>query len=171
MSDIARFNGLMIHFCASLLFFILLVGKCKAHKDCFADERYVSLVDDERISQNDSSKAVRNKRAASDIKTIETAIYIDKELLQRFSGDKAALTRLVLAIMNEVQLIYNYKSMKTKIKIVITKLVFLNSSSDAPKNASGDIDQYLDNFCAWQAKKLRKESSSKRWDHALMLTG
>ena len=61
--------------------------------------------------------------------------------------------------------------MKTRIKIVIAKLVFLDQSDNGPDNADGDIDQYLDNFCSWQAKKWRAEEADKRWDHALMLTG
>ncbi len=73
--------------------------------------------------------------------------------------------------MNEVQLIYSFKSMKTRIKIVITKLVFLKDEENAPNNGEGDIDEYLDNFCAWQANKWRQENISTRWDHSLMLTG
>jgi hypothetical protein len=38
--------------------------------------------------------------------------------------------------------------MKTRIKIVITKLVFLKDGENAPNNGKGDIDEYLDNLCA-----------------------
>jgi hypothetical protein len=43
--------------------------------------------------------------------------------------------------MNEVQLIYSFKSMKTRIKIVITKLVFLKDEENAPNNGKGDTDE------------------------------
>ncbi|RWS03174.1 disintegrin and metalloproteinase with thrombospondin motifs 7-like protein 1 [Dinothrombium tinctorium] len=61
--------------------------------------------------------------------------------------------------------------MKTPLKIVIVRYEVLSSSQNAPDNAGGDIDKYLDNFCAWQEKRLKQETRSKRWDHAIMLTG
>lgn len=64
---------------------------------------------------------VRTKRELPKVRTIETAIFVDQYLSQRFSGRLNDLKRLVMAIMNEVQLIYNYKSMKTPLKIVIVK--------------------------------------------------
>ncbi|XP_054162351.1 A disintegrin and metalloproteinase with thrombospondin motifs adt-2-like [Oppia nitens] len=117
------------------------------------------------------SNLKRKRRAISKLKTIETAIFVDKHLLNKYSGMRSELIRQILAIMNEVQLIYNFKSMKTRIKIVIVKLVFLSQPDSGPDTANGDIDQYLDNFCNWQTKKWRQQNSSHRWDHALMLTG
>lgn len=113
----------------------------------------------------------KRKKRSNTRKTIETAVYIDKYLLNRFNGITSDLKRLVLAIMNEVQLIYSFKSMKTRIKIVITKLVFLKDEENAPNNGEGDINEYLDNLCAWQANKWRQENISTLWDHSLMLTG
>ncbi|CAG2173530.1 unnamed protein product, partial [Oppiella nova] len=117
------------------------------------------------------NQILKRKRRAVTQKIIETAVYIDRHLLNRFNGLRSELTRLVLAIMNEVQLIYSFKSMKTRIKIVIMKMVFLSQPDSSPDTAEGDIDEYLDNFCSWQSKKWRQENSSNRWDHALMLTG
>ncbi len=90
----------------------------------------------------------KRKKRSITRKTIETAVYIDKYLLNRFNGITSDLKRLVLAIMNEVRLIYSFNSMKTRIKIVITKLVFLKDGENAPNNGKGDIDEYLDNLCA-----------------------
>lgn len=102
-------------------------------------------------------------------RTIETAIFVDQYLSQRFSGRQPDLKRLVLAMMNEVQLIYNYQTMKTQVKIVIVKFDILPTSEQSPNNAGGDIDKYLDNFCSWQARMVK--TSAVKWDHALMLTG
>ena len=145
------------------------------------DERDRKRAFNEFISPNDSKHkafnlsnelfGVRKRRAITTKKTIETAVYIDKHLLNRFNGLRSELTRLVLAIMNEVQLIYSFKSMKTRIKIVVVKMVFLDQTDSSPDTADGDIDEYLDNFCSWQSKKWRNENASNRWDHALMLTG
>lgn len=96
---------------------------------------------------------------------------MDQYLNQRFHGRLADLKRLVMATMNEVQLIYNYRTMKTQIKIVIVKFEVLQGAEYGPDNAGGDIDKYLDNFCSWQARKFRSATADAKWDHALMLTG
>lgn len=94
---------------------------------------------------------------------------MDQSLAQRFEGRVDELKRLLMAIMDEVQLIYEYSSMRTRIKIVVVKFEVLNGHG--PETAEGDIDRYLDNFCAWQARRYRQENWNSRWDHALMLTG
>ena len=75
--------------------------------------------------------------------TIETAVFIDRFLAAKFQNRMNDLKKLVLTIMHQVQLIYNYSSMKTKIKIVIVKYEVLNSASASPSTADGDIDKYL----------------------------
>lgn len=113
----------------------------------------------------------RHKRQAQPrVRTIETAIFVDSHLRQRFENRLHDLKRLVLSIMHEVQLIYAYQSMKIPIRIVIVKLEVLETPESSPNNAGGDIDRYLDNFCSWQVKRHRSTSEGK-WDHALMLTG
>lgn len=106
---------------------------------------------------------------------IETIIFVDQSLIENFNGARQDLEKLILAIMNEVQLIYNFDTMKTKIRIVIKKIVYLdrNNQNDVgvPNTADGDIDQYLDNFCAWQKRLWKRTAVNQRWDHALMLTG
>lgn len=105
------------------------------------------------------------------MRTIETAIFVDSHLKQRFQNRLQDLKRLVMATMNEVQLIYNYQSMRIPVRIVISRLEILQRPEDGPNNAGGDIDRYLDNFCTWQAKRHRAMAADGRWDHALMLTG
>jgi hypothetical protein len=105
------------------------------------------------------------------VKTIETAIFVDSHLKTRFQNRINDLKRLVMATMNEVQLIYNYQSLRIPVRIVISRLEILNRPEDGPNNSGGDIDRYLDNFCSWQAKRHRSMASNNRWDHALMLTG
>ena len=105
------------------------------------------------------------------VRTIETAIFVDNHLKQRFQNRLNDLKRLVMATMSEVQLIYNYQSMRIPIRIVISRLEILQRPEEGPNNAGGDIDRYLDNFCSWQAKRHRSSPEEERWDHALMLTG
>ncbi|RWS28727.1 disintegrin and metalloproteinase with thrombospondin motifs 7-like protein 1, partial [Leptotrombidium deliense] len=142
---------------------------------CFAldeeDKRNANNEFIEASSIDFESRFIRERRAIQKAKTIETAIFVDKHLHQRFSNNLNELKRLVLAIMSEVQLIYNFRSMKTAIRIVIVKFEVLPLTSEAPNDAHGDIDKYLDNFCEWQARKMRHEARDKRWDHAIMLTG
>ena len=102
--------------------------------------------------------------------TIETIIFVDASLIARFNGNREELQKLIFAIMNEVQLIYNFDSLKIRIRILIKQIVYLENR-DAPNTADGDIDLYLDNFCAWQKRLWLKANRTARWDHALMLTG
>ena len=124
-------------------------------------------------SSSSSSTLTRDKRQANTNKqrTIETAIFVDHYLEQRFTNRLNDLKRLVMSVMNEVQLIYNYKTMKIPIRIVIVRFEILKAPEISPDTAGGDIDRYLDNFCSWQAVKLRSLSANARWDHALLLTG
>ncbi|OTF81072.1 A disintegrin and metalloproteinase with thrombospondin motifs family protein, partial [Euroglyphus maynei] len=106
------------------------------------------------------------------IYNIETIIFVDQTLIRNFDGARQELQKLILAIMNEVQLIYNFDTMKTRIRIVIKKIVYLDGNrNDVPNTADGDIDKYLDNFCAWQKRLWKRTAIESRWDHALMLTG
>ncbi|XP_015922628.1 A disintegrin and metalloproteinase with thrombospondin motifs adt-1 [Parasteatoda tepidariorum] len=108
-------------------------------------------------------------------KVIETAVYVDFPLYQKLSVKRKQpveeMQDTVLAILNEVQLIYNYQSLKTKFKIAVVKLEILSEGKEAPDAADGDIDEYLDNFCLWQSTKNPAINSDAHWDHALMLTG
>ena len=122
-----------------------------------------------RIPRDTTNSKTNN--LANRVFEIETIIFVDNSLVRRFNGSRRDLQKLILAIMNEVQLIYNFDSMKTRIRIIIKKIVYLDSNRDAPDSANGDIDQYLDNFCAWQKRLWQKSSKRSRWDHALMLTG
>lgn len=125
----------------------------------------------QRLSKPEKIRTRRQAVGTGRVKTIETAIFVDHHLKSRFEGRLQDLKRLVLATMNEVQLIYNYQSMKIPIRIVITKFEILKDPKEGPNNADGDIDKYLDNFCSWQARKYRAANQSSRWDHSLLLTG
>lgn len=75
-------------------------------------------------------------------RVIEVAIFIDRFLAAKYANRMPDLKRLVLTIMFQVQLIYNYSSMtKTKIKIVIVRYEVLSTASASPNPADGDIDK------------------------------
>src|SRR6218665_2885230 len=131
-------------------------------------------VDDEHVPKIRTRRAIstNNHDIYSRIFTIETIIFVDHSLIQKFNGNVREVERVVLAIMNEVQMIYNFDSMKIRIRILIKKIVYLDQASrDIPSPAGGDIDLYLDNFCAWQKRLWNRANSTMKWDHALMLTG
>ncbi|CAL1295322.1 unnamed protein product [Larinioides sclopetarius] len=128
------------------------------------------------LPDSESSVRQRVKRSSPDKrKVIETAIYVDYPLYHKLSVKKKQsveeMQDTVLAILNEVQLIYNYQSLKTKFKIVVVKLEILSEGKEGPDAADGDIDLYLDNFCSWQSAKNPSVNSELHWDHALMLSG
>lgn len=118
----------------------------------------------------DTTKAAK-KRTSNKVYDIETIIFVDKALTRKYSHNMKELEKFIYALMNEVQLIYNFDTMKTRIRILIKKIEYLVENQKAPNTGGGDIDQYLDNFCLWQKRLLRMANKSSRWDHALMLTG
>lgn len=140
-------------------------------------EKLIDLIDQATttITKRDIHSDInedQGKNLPDKIYNIETIIFVDQTLIRNFNGARKELEKLILAIMNEVQLIYNFDTMKTRIRIVIKKIVYLDDrKTDIPNTADGDIDQYLDNFCAWQKRLLKRTEINSRWDHALMLTG
>ncbi|KAI1280547.1 A disintegrin and metalloproteinase with thrombospondin motifs 6 [Halotydeus destructor] len=175
MSDNGQFGDIQgrhndisqVEFCD--LSFINDEDKKKAHS------QFLSVKLDREASSNLTNELFRNsrprkKRETQKLRTIETAIFVDQQLNQRFQGRSSDLKRLVMATMAEVQLIYQYKSMSTPVKIVIVKYEVLQDQNGL-NDAGGDIDKYLDNFCSWQARKLRTLEQSSKWDHALLLSG
>lgn len=111
------------------------------------------------------------------LKTIETAVFIDQALENKFSGQSNGLkelNKLVLTIMNQVQNLFSYSSMKVPIRIKLVLVEHLRdgerSGLSMPNSEKGDIDLYLSNFCNWQHNRLERD---KRlwWDHAILLSG
>ena len=72
--------------------------------------------------------------------------------------------------MHQAQLILQFSSMKSNIKIVITKLVILKHPRESP-TIDYEIKKYLLNFCSWQLKKRPPNDAKDHWDYAIMLTG
>ncbi|GIY27292.1 a disintegrin and metalloproteinase with thrombospondin motifs adt-1 [Caerostris extrusa] len=77
----------------------------------------------------------------------------------------------VLAILNEVQLIYNYQSLKTKFKIVVVKLDILTEGEEGLMLQMATLIYIWITFCSWQSSKNPPINSELHWDHALMLSG
>lgn len=131
--------------------------------------------------QNSSSSTSSSSTAllsANAIKTIETAVFLDQALDNRFSGQSnglVELNKLVQTIMNQVQHLFRYSSMKIPIKIRLVLIEHIKDNEKltglaAPNSERGDIDAYLSNFCNWQQSRLDQD---KRlwWDHAILLSG
>jgi hypothetical protein len=86
--------------------------------------------------------------------TIETAVFVDKDLYKHmetnFPDDtQAEVTRIVLAMINAVQLLYQDPSLGHRVDFVLKRLEVL--STDPPGLLRPyDIDRFLTNFCKWQ---------------------
>lgn len=128
-------------------------------------------------SRFDGQELGKRADGCSNTKTIETAVFIDQALDSKFngmSGGLVDLNKLVLSIMNQVQYLFMYSSMKVPIKIKLVLVEHLKESErhgiPVPKAERGDIDAYLSNFCNWQYSRLQQ---NKRlwWDHAILLSG
>lgn len=113
-------------------------------------------------------------------KTIETAVFVDSALDAKFNGlsnGLVELNKLIVTIMNQVQHLFKYSSMKVPINIKLVLVEHMSVSKNSadnqlslPNSDGGDIDLYLSNFCNWQHARLQRE---KRlwWDHAILLSG
>lgn len=106
--------------------------------------------------------------------TIEVAVFIDQTLSNKFTS-LAELNRLVLTIMNQVRLLFSYRSLKQQVNIKLVLIEHLRDSErkdgiESPNPERGDIDLYLSNFCRWQNSRLSREEKVW-WDHAILLSG
>ncbi len=108
--------------------------------------------------------------------TIETAVFVDKDLYkhmkQNFPEDtRGEVTRIVLAMINAVQLLYQDPSLGHRVDFVLKRLEVLET--DPPTLIRPyDIDRFLTNFCKWQrTENPASDADPLHWDHALILTG
>lgn len=108
--------------------------------------------------------------------TIETAVFVDKDLYkhmqQNFPEDtQGEVTRIVLAMINAVQLLYQDPSLGHRVDFVLKRLEVLESDPPALVRPY-DIDRFLTNFCKWQkTENPASDADPLHWDHALILTG
>lgn len=123
------------------------------------------------------STAAQQQSGRCEQKTIETAVFIDQALDNKFNGlsnGLVELNKLVLTIMNQVQHLFRYSSLKVPIRIKLVLVEHMRDSERqgiaAPNPERGDIDAYLSNFCNWQQARLERERRIW-WDHAILLSG
>uniref|UniRef100_A0A131YXV7 Reprolysin n=1 Tax=Rhipicephalus appendiculatus TaxID=34631 RepID=A0A131YXV7_RHIAP len=117
-------------------------------------------------------RAAKTKAAVSSReRAIELAVFVDTALSNAMATERALQTKLT-AILEQVQLILEYRSLGRPLKLEIVTLELVDSKR-GPSTGGGDIDAYLDNFCVWQCNRnqLAARQGLGRWDHALMLSG
>ncbi|XP_069944099.1 A disintegrin and metalloproteinase with thrombospondin motifs adt-1-like isoform X1 [Cherax quadricarinatus] len=107
---------------------------------------------------------------------IETAVFVDRDLYRHMEDNfptdtEDQVLRVVLAMVNAVQLLYNDDSLGHRVKFVLKRLEVLYG--DPPSlHRPNDIDNFLTSFCAWQRQENPPEDTHElHWDHALILTG
>ncbi|XP_071514817.1 A disintegrin and metalloproteinase with thrombospondin motifs adt-1-like isoform X2 [Panulirus ornatus] len=107
---------------------------------------------------------------------IETAVFVDVDLYrhmrENFPTDtEEQVLKVVLAMVNAVQLLYNDESLGHRVKFVLKRLEILYSDPRG-LHRPYDIDDFLTNFCTWQRQENPQEDTDPlHWDHALILTG
>lgn len=124
-----------------------------------------------------NQRAINQADECDHQKTIETAVFIDQALDNKFSGlsnGLVELNKLVLTIMNQVQQMFMYSSLKVPIRIKLVLVEHMRDSERqgiaAPNPERGDIDAYLSNFCNWQQSRLERDRRIW-WDTAILLSG
>lgn len=140
---------------------------------------------------------------AVNVKTIETAIFADRALDQKFNGRGGLidLNKLIMTIMNQVQLIFSFRSMRTPIKINIVRIEHLKDMPDPPstENGTNSINCRYNHFrlvlfkvvyynviftCSFPGDidgylssfckwqyNMLLKDKNLAWDHAILLTG
>ncbi|XP_067135386.1 A disintegrin and metalloproteinase with thrombospondin motifs 16-like [Centruroides vittatus] len=104
------------------------------------------------------------KRTSNKIPTIEAAVFIDQVLEDRYNSLSLNSFHIVLSILNQVQLIFKYRSLSTPLNFVLIRYGVIKNQTEIVKN---DID-YFNEFCNWQRILKKKEI---KWDIAILLTG
>lgn len=100
---------------------------------------------------------------------IRLAVFYDRKMSQ-MHNDKRELNSFIRGILQQVQLIYRYRSMQTRFRIQVLSIEQV-SGSPLPDSAGGEVDRYLESFCAWQRIQHSRTASAQQWDHAILLTG
>lgn len=155
------------------------LAQVKENADAWSESRMKSSarLDCNKSDSGALSEQTKSRSADCNTKIIETAVFIDQALSNKFIGlgsGLVQLNKLVLSIMNQVQYLFSYSSMKVPILIKLVAIEHLKDSEQVglsqPSSERGDIDLYLSNFCNWQKRKLERD---KRvwWDHAILLSG
>ncbi|XP_046387545.1 A disintegrin and metalloproteinase with thrombospondin motifs adt-2-like [Ischnura elegans] len=118
--------------------------------------------------------ALATRRRAPAHLYVETAVFVDSDLYTYMEENffpvdtEREVKRVVLAMINAVELLYQDPSLGRQLSFIIKRLEILRH--DPPTLVrSHDIDRYLASFCTWQSKL--NVTASQKWDHALLLTG
>lgn len=184
---VRRSKNLWWPFCRIILTCLLLAYLDERPK-FVVDTRRILTPNGERSNQTIEAKAQPEANLATSknstnnktdidtnkLMTIEIAVFIDHALSSKFTS-LAELNKLVLTIMNQVQFLFRYNSLKYPINLKINLVEHLKDSKrnfelQPPDPERGNIDTYLNNFCKWQLIRLQRESKVS-WDHAILLSG
>ncbi|KAJ9585414.1 hypothetical protein L9F63_002797, partial [Diploptera punctata] len=107
---------------------------------------------------------------------VETAVFVDKDLFHHMAlnfptDTERELVRVVLAMINAVQLLYHDPSLGRQVNFVLKRLEILHVDP-ANLQRPHDIDRFLSSFCTWQrGENPPGDADPLHWDHALILTG
>ena len=102
---------------------------------------------------------VRQKSVA----ILEIGLFYDQYFLDRFATD---FRNVMKSVMRQVQIIYQYPSMKSQIRLVVTRLTKIEVEKVAKPKL---IKEYLYAFCDFQLKTYW--NPHKDYDLALLFTG
>ena len=94
---------------------------------------------------------------------IEIGLFYDQSFYDKFSDN---LQDFVKSLLRQVQIIFEYPSMNPQIRLVVTRLIQIESH-EVPKQRS--IDKYSRDLCEFQFNKYWKYD--KDYDLALFLSG
>ncbi|KAK7065614.1 Adt-1p, partial [Halocaridina rubra] len=107
---------------------------------------------------------------------IEMAVFVDQDLYKHMEDNfptntEEQVLKVVLAMINAVQLLYNDDSLGHRVKFVLKRLEILYTDPPSLRRPY-DIDNFLTSFCTWQrSENPSSDTDPLHWDHAVILTG
>lgn len=133
----------------------------------FIDDTWTSRQNDRRHRRSESEMNRRKKRSLSKERYVEVMVAADHEM-KRFHGDD--LEHYLLTLMAIVASIYRDQSIGNAIKIVVVKVVVLESEL-AGKMISKNAATTLRGFCEWQKEvNVINDEDPRHHDTAVLLT-
>nr|CAD7427841.1 unnamed protein product [Timema monikensis] len=153
------------------------VNACEGDKRTDVTSRQPGLRSASYDRERRDARTGRRRRRSSLLPIyVETAVFVDKDLFRHMglnfpTDTERELVRVVLAMINAVQLLYHDPSLGRQVNFVLKRVEILHADP-ASLQRPHDIDRFLSSFCTWQhGEDPPGDSDPLHWDHALILTG
>ncbi|CAL4062803.1 unnamed protein product, partial [Meganyctiphanes norvegica] len=130
-----------------------------------------------KVKKDGQKSGVPHKRVTtySHPLVVELGLFLDKALIDLFGdflGSDDLLIDLVIGMINNVQALYNHRSLGREVKFIITHLRLLRAQPDDLPTHNADRIKLLKAFCGYnQRHNGPDDNTSDHWDVGVYLSG